>query len=150
MKTISHSVLVFATFAGFTVASAQAAVAPDGNADSSNLSGQSVSQCQPAMQVCSITFTSTKSGSTYTVTGVVTVVQTSFPQSGVQGASVNVTWKRPNATTATQSAVTSSSGAASFSTTGTSGTYTLTVNNVSKTSYTFDAADSILSKSVIK
>ena len=150
MKTIFHTILMTALFFGPTLAPGLAAVAPDGAAESSNLNGLSVSQCQPAMLVSSIVLAGTKTGGTCNITGTVTVVQNSYPQSGVQGATVSVTWKRPNASPVTQSGLTNSSGAVSFSTSGSSGTYTLTVNNVTKASYTFDAADSILSKSVTK
>jgi hypothetical protein len=45
---------------------------------------------------------------------------------------------------------TDSTGIARFSTTGGRGTYTLTVGNITKTGYTFDAANSVLTKSITK
>jgi hypothetical protein len=39
---------------------------------------------------------------------------------------------------------------ASFSTSDGNGTYTLTVTNIVKTGYTFDPANSVLSKSITK
>ncbi len=68
----------------------------------------------------------------------------------VSGAVVSATWAMPGGATAAQAATTSSTGIAKFSTSGGRGTYTLTVTNISKTGYTFDAANSILTKSITK
>ena len=68
----------------------------------------------------------------------------------VSGAVVSATWTKPGGATVTQTATTGSSGIARFSTTGGRGTYTLTVGNISKTGYTFDAANSVLTKSIAK
>ena len=50
----------------------------------------------------------------------------------------------------TQTATSGSTGVARFSTSGSRGTYTLTVNSISKTGYTFDSANSVLSSSIAK
>jgi hypothetical protein len=68
----------------------------------------------------------------------------------VSGATVAVSWSLPDGTTQNQTASTSSNGVARFSTSGRRGTYTLTVNNITKTSYTFDQSNSVLSKSITK
>jgi hypothetical protein len=66
----------------------------------------------------------------------------------IAGATVAITWKVPSGATLSQSATTSAKGLASFSTTDISGSYTLTVTNITKTGYTFDAANSTLTKTV--
>lgn len=68
----------------------------------------------------------------------------------VPNATVAVGWRLPDGTTQNQTAATSSSGVARFSTKGGRGTYTLNVNNITKSGYTFDRANSVLSKSVTR
>lgn len=68
----------------------------------------------------------------------------------VASAQVQATWTRPDGSQAAQTATTNTSGVAGFSTSGGRGTYTLTVNNISKTGYTFDPANSVLSKSITR
>ncbi|HSI10731.1 MAG TPA: hypothetical protein VK961_01745 [Chthoniobacter sp.] len=130
-----------------TLATAVAAVAPDGTVDTLYTTGSSVSPCQPeTMKVSKIMLTSGKSGSTCTVTGKVTVLETAYPQQSVSGATVTITWSRPNANSVVKSATTDSNGIATFTTSGPSSTYTLTVNNVTKSAFTWDKSSSTLSK----
>jgi hypothetical protein len=68
----------------------------------------------------------------------------------ISGASVAVSWKLPDGTTLNQTATTSSTGVAKFSTIGRRGAYTLTVNNIAKSGYTFDRSNSVLSKTIMK
>jgi hypothetical protein len=68
----------------------------------------------------------------------------------VPNATVAVSWSLPDGTTRNQSANTSSAGVARFSTKGSRGTYTLNVNNITKSGYTFDRANSVLSKTVTR
>lgn len=68
----------------------------------------------------------------------------------VSGAEVEVTWRLPDGSIQNQAANTSSTGAARFSTKGSRGTYTFTVNNITKSGYTFDRANSMLSKAITK
>ncbi|MBK8336257.1 MAG: hypothetical protein IPL03_06550 [Sterolibacteriaceae bacterium] len=68
----------------------------------------------------------------------------------VSGAVVAATWTKPGGSTVTQTATSGSTGVARFSTSGSRGTYTLTVNSISKTGYTFDSANSVLSSSIAK
>ncbi len=86
--------------------------------------------------------------STVTVTGNVTVRD----ENGnlIAGATVYVRWDRPGGSQVTQSGNTNSSGVATFSTSGSRGTYTLTVTDITKAGYTFDPANSVLSKSITR
>jgi PKD repeat protein len=82
------------------------------------------------------------------VTGNVVVRNTSG--AAVSGVVVSATWAKPAGATAAQTATTNSTGIARFSTTGGRGTYTLTVGTITRTGYTFDAANSILTRSIAK
>jgi len=66
----------------------------------------------------------------------------------VSGATVAISWKVPSGATITQTAVTNTKGQAPFTTTDIAGSYTLTVTNITKAGYTFDAANSVLTKTV--
>ncbi|HET7112503.1 MAG TPA: PQQ-binding-like beta-propeller repeat protein, partial [Pyrinomonadaceae bacterium] len=95
-----------------------------------------------------ILFSTKLSRSTLTVSASVVVKDENG--ASVPNAAVAVTWRLPDGATQTQSATTSSSGVARFSTRGSRGTYTLTVNNITKTGYTFDPANSVLSKTMTR
>ncbi len=95
-----------------------------------------------------INLTAKLSGSKVTVTGTVSVKDGSGRS--VRGAIVYATWTRPGGSTVTQSATTGLTGNARFSTSGGRGTYTLTVTNLAKSGYTFDPANSVLTKSIAK
>ena len=83
-----------------------------------------------------------------TVNGKVTVRD----QNGVllPGAVVLIKWTLPDGSLANQSATTNSNGIASFTVRGRRGTYTLTINNITKSGYTFDAANSVLTRSITR
>jgi PKD repeat protein len=85
---------------------------------------------------------------TVSVSGNVVVMNTSG--AAVSGAVVSATWTNPGGATAAQTATTSSTGIAKFSTTGGRGTYTLKVGNVTKIGYTFDAGNGVLTKSITR
>lgn len=68
----------------------------------------------------------------------------------VSGATVAVSWTLPDGSTQNQTASTSSNGVARFSTSGRRGTYTLTINNITKSGYTFDRSNSVLIKTITK
>jgi hypothetical protein len=85
---------------------------------------------------------------TVTVTGVVAVKDGSG--TAVPSATVTTTWTLPNGATQKQTATTATSGNANFSTKSGRGTYKLAVTNISKTGYTFDPTNSVLSKSITK
>ena len=82
------------------------------------------------------------------VTGVVTVKDENGAT--VSSATVAATWTLPNGTTQNQTAITDANGNANFGTKSGRGTYTLTVNSITKASYVFDAANSVLTKSITK
>jgi hypothetical protein len=83
-----------------------------------------------------------------TVTGVVAVRD--GKGTAVPGAAVAATWTRPQGALQKQIATTTLKGDANFSTTSGRGTYTLKVSDISKTGYTFDAANGVLTKSITK
>lgn len=68
----------------------------------------------------------------------------------IPSAAVSVSWRLPDGSTQDQTASTSNSGVARFSTSGRRGTYTLSINNITKAGYTFDRANSVLSKTITK
>jgi PKD repeat protein len=68
----------------------------------------------------------------------------------IPGAVVSSTWAIPGGGTVRQSATTNSTGIARFNTSGGRGTYTLNLNSISKTGYSFDSANSVLSKSITR
>ena len=101
-----------------------------------------------SMKVTSITLSGTVSGTKANITGYVYVKDGSGKV--VSNANVAIRWTLPNSSTKTMNAITNSSGQAKFTVSSTRGTYTLTVTNVIKSGYVFDAAGSILSKSIKK
>jgi hypothetical protein len=82
------------------------------------------------------------------VNGIVTVKDASG--TAISGATVAATWTKPSGTTVSQTASSNTSGGSNFSIKGGRGTYTLRVNNITKTGYTFDKTRSVLTKSIIK
>jgi hypothetical protein len=100
------------------------------------------------LRVSSITLSGKVSSNVVSITGDVYVRNSNGEV--VPGAVVNIRWILPDNSSRTASATTSVSGRARFVISGTRGTYTLTVTNVTKTSYTFDAAGSVLTKSIRK
>ena len=98
------------------------------------------------LRSAAINLSATLQGTKVSVTGNVVVKNASGAT--VSGAVVSATWTRPGGTLSTQTATTSSKGTAKFTTSGGRGTYTLTVTNITKTGYTFDRANSVLSRSI--
>ena len=68
----------------------------------------------------------------------------------VPSAAVSVSWRLPDGSTQDQTASTSNNGLAKFSTSGRRGTYTLSINNITKVGYTFDRTNSVLTKAITK
>jgi hypothetical protein len=68
----------------------------------------------------------------------------------IPGAAVSVSWKLFDGSTQDQTASTSNTGIAKFTTSGRRGTYVLSINNITKAGYTFDRANSVLSKAITK
>jgi PKD repeat protein len=99
-----------------------------------------------SLRSTAINLTAKLSGSKVTATGQVTVKD--GHGTPASGAIVTAQWTRANGSTVTQSATTGRTGIAQFQTTDGRGTYTLTVTDIYKYLYTFDAAGSVLSKSI--
>jgi hypothetical protein len=116
-------------------------VGPTPTATATATPGGCVTKCLRSTQ---IQLTPTATG----VSGQVTVKD----ENGVaqRGATVSVTWNLPNGSVQNKSAKANSSGIASFNVNGGAGLYTLTVTNIVKSGYTFDAANSLLVKSITK
>jgi hypothetical protein len=68
----------------------------------------------------------------------------------VRNATVTATWDLPDGSRFSQTAYSNRKGVAGFETSGGKGTYTLTVTNMTKSGYDFDAANSVLSNSITK
>lgn len=68
----------------------------------------------------------------------------------VKNATVSVTWTLPSGAIQNQTAVTNAKGIATLTVTGGAGTYILTVSNITKAGYTFDPANSLLSKQFVR
>ena len=98
------------------------------------------------LRVTGIALTAKRTGSTVNVAGEVTVKDAAGR--AAPNANVTVRWSVPGGVTQVASAVTGSTGRARFTVSGPRGTYTLTVTGVSKTGYDFDAAGSVLSRSI--
>ncbi|HZR77739.1 MAG TPA: hypothetical protein VFA58_00935, partial [Chthoniobacterales bacterium] len=96
----------------------------------------------------SISLSAKASKSGVTVNGVISVRNSSGGI--VPNATVNATWTLPNGSKQNQTAITGSSGNASFTAKSSRGTYMLTETNIAKSGYTFDSANSVLSKSITK
>jgi hypothetical protein len=101
-----------------------------------------------SLHVASIALSAKASGSKVTITGDVTVHDGSG--AAVPGASVAIRWTLPAGTTKVATAITGSTGHAVAKVSAGRGTYTLTITGVSKSGYVFDAATSMLSKSITR
>jgi len=100
------------------------------------------------MRVTDIALSGRVSGSKVSVTGDVYVKDGNGQ--AVSNAAVTIRWTLPGGANRTATATTGSSGRARFTTSGGRGTYTLTITGVSKSSYVFDAAGSVMTKSITK
>jgi hypothetical protein len=100
------------------------------------------------LKVSSISLSGITSGSKATITGYVYIKDGSGKL--ISNATVTVTWTLPGGSKKTATVITDSSGRAKFTVSGARGTYTLTVNNVVKSGYTFDTAGSVLTKRITK
>ncbi len=87
-------------------------------------------------------------GTKVSLTGTVAVVNGSG--AALSGATVAAIWTKPSGATVTQTAITGSAGTARFSTSGNRGTYNLKIISITKSGYTFDSANSVLSNSITK
>ena len=107
-----------------------------------------VTSAANTMRVTDIALSGKASGNRATITGDVTVKDSRGQ--AIPNANVAIRWTLPGGATQTATALTGSNGRARFTVSGARGTYTLTVTGVTKTGYVFDAAGSVLSKSITK
>ena len=117
-----------------------------GNWSQAEITVNVASATSKSFRVSGISLSSKVSGNTATITGDVTIKDGTGV--AVPNASVAIRWTLPNGSTRTATATTGSTGRARFSVAGPRGTYTLTVTDVTKAGYVFDAAGSVLSKSI--
>jgi len=101
-----------------------------------------------ALRVASIGLSAKRAGSKVTVTGDVAV--TDSRAAAVPGATVAIRWTLPGGATKTATAVTGSNGHVVFKVSGGRGTYVLTITGAGKSGYVFDAAGSVLTKSITR
>jgi hypothetical protein len=99
-------------------------------------------------RVSNIALSGKVQGSKANITGTVYVKDPSGV--AVRSANVAARWTLPGGSTVTSASMTDSAGRAKFAVSGPRGTYTLTVTGVTKAGYVFDAAGSVLSKSITK
>ena len=102
---------------------------------------------QAVLRSTAISLTTARSGRSIKATGKVAVKDGNGI--AVSGATTFVTWNVPSGGTITQTATTNTKGQAAFTVTDLRGSYTITVTNLTKTGYTFDPANSVLTKTVI-
>jgi hypothetical protein len=107
-----------------------------------------VTSAASTLRVTDIALSGKASGNRASITGDV-IVKDSRNQA-VPGANVAIRWTLPGGGTQTATALTGSNGRARFTVSGARGTYTLNVTGVTKTGYVFDAAGSVLTKSITK
>jgi hypothetical protein len=82
------------------------------------------------------------------VKGVITVKDENG--GAIPDATVYTTWTLPDGTTQSQTGTTASDGTGRFTIKAGRGTYTLTVNDIVKAGYSFDGANSVLTKSITR
>ena len=106
------------------------------------------STANPTLRSDSIDLSAKARRGTVTVTGKVTVLDQD--SQAVRSAMVSAFWTMPGGSIVTRTAYTDRKGVASFDASAGSGTYTLTVQNITKTGYAFDADNSVLSASITR
>ena len=102
----------------------------------------------PTIRSSNIVLSATLKRGTVKVNGTVSVTDAAGVNQS--GATVFATWTLPGGTTQNRSAMTNSLGQAKFNTSAGSGTYTLTVTNITKSGFIFDNVNGVLSKSITK
>ena len=101
-----------------------------------------------ALRVSGIALSAKVRGGKVNVTGIVQVRDGSGL--AVSGANVTARWTLPGGSTRTSAGVTDAAGRAQFTASGPRGTYTLTVADVALAGHVFDAAGSVLSRSITR
>jgi hypothetical protein len=102
---------------------------------------------QALLRSTNITLTTAKARTSIKATGKVTVKDANGL--AVAGVTVAVTWTLPSGKITSQMVATNTKGLASFKVIDVSGSYTLTVTNLTKAGYVFDPANSVLTKTII-
>jgi PKD repeat protein len=137
------------TYANPGTYTATLTVTDNGNASASGTVAIVVNPAaSTALRSTAITLSATRQGQRVSVTG--NVVVKDSVGAAISGAVVSATWTSPGGAQVAKTATTGSTGIARFTTTGGRGTYTLTVGTISKTGFTFDAANSVLTRSITK
>lgn len=116
-----------------------------GNYATQTITVQVGSTPNPTLRVSSVVLSAASRRGTTTVTGRVSVVDAAG--AALKSAGVSASWSTPGGTSSAF-AYTDRRGVATFTASGGSGVYTLTVTDVVLTGYTFDAAASQLSRSI--
>ncbi len=98
-------------------------------------------EAAPTMRTASISFTSSVKKGVATVTAAVKVTDETWAL--LPGATVEVLWTQPDWSTLTVTGVTDRKGIAKFTTTGTTGLFTIDVQGVTLAGYTFDPDQSV-------
>ena len=102
---------------------------------------------QALLRSTNITLATAKVRTAIKATGKVTVKDANGV--AVAGVTAAATWTLPSGHITSQTVTTNSKGLATFKVTDISGSYTLTVTNLTKTGYSFDPANSVLTKTII-
>jgi hypothetical protein len=102
---------------------------------------------QALLRSTNITLATAKVRTAIKATGKVTVKDANGV--AVAGVTAAATWTLPSGHITSQTVATNSKGLATFKVTDISGSYTLTVTNLTKTGYSFDPANSVLTKTII-
>ena len=102
---------------------------------------------QALLRSTNITLATAKVRTAIKATGKVTVKDANGL--AVAGVTAAATWTLPSGHITSQTVTTNSKGLATFKVTDISGSYTLTVTNLTKTGYSFDPANSVLTKTII-
>jgi len=102
---------------------------------------------QALLRSTNITLATAKVRTAIKATGKVTVKDANGV--AVAGVTAAATWTLPSGHITSQTVTTNSKGLATFKVTDISGSYTLTVTNLAKTGYSFDPANSVLTKTII-
>jgi hypothetical protein len=106
-----------------------------------------VTAAAASLKVSNIALSGNLKGNTASVTGEVYVKDGGGRAAA--NANVAVSWTLPGGATRAATAATSAAGRARFTISAGRGTYVLTVTGVTKAGYTFDAAGSVLTKSIV-
>jgi len=135
------------TATGTHTFTATATVAGDSNNGNNTDTATTNVVSTPQLSVSSVSLTSTVISGGYQLSSVVSIQSGGV---GVGGASVTIEYTDPNGSKSSATATTGTSGSATFSRSVSSkGTYTVTVTNVTKSGYTYNATGNTVSSTSI-